>query len=173
LFCYFHLSHTELLSFDYKFVQFVISVLKEIDETLPQTKEWAFKVALRHSQINGTYRRALSRRLDDILLPILAKIIQLIDMNYNLTIIHNNRDSERIVSPIAKIWLGIMSHRKLCKITYEDIFPSIVKKQKRQVPGIRASQSDYFYECQFPFSWICRKEIDSRIQDVLKLKGMS
>jgi len=144
-----------------------------MDEKLPQTKEWAFKVALKHSQISGTYRSALSRRLDEILLPVLAKIIQLIDMNYNLTIIHNNRDSERIESPIAKIWLGIMSHRNLCKITYEDIFTSIAKEQRRQLPGIRASQSDYFYQCQFPFSWICRNEINSRIQDIMKLKGMN
>ena len=153
-------------------MKFVSAVLKEMDDKLPQAKEWAFKVALNHSQIGGTFRNALSRRLDEILLPILAKIIGLIDKNYNLTIIHDNRDSEKIASPIAKIWLEIMSDRNLCKITYEDVFTDGVRKQRTLIPGIGASRSDHFYKCQFPFSWICRSVINSRKCDAALLAGM-
>jgi len=158
--------------FDYKLVKFVTAVLREMDDKIPQAKEWAFKVALNHSQISGTFRNALSRRLDEILLPILAKIIGLCDKNYNLTIIHKNCGNEKIVSPIAKIWLEIMSDRNLCNITYEDVFTESVKKQRTLIPGIGASRSDHFYKCQFPFSWICRSVINSRKCDAALLAGM-
>ena len=154
-------------------MQFVTAVLREMDDNLPETKEWAFKEALMHSQISGTFRNALSRRLDKILLPILAKIIGLIDKNYNLTIIHNNRDNERIALPIAKIWLEIFSDRKLCRITYEEVFTnSNVRKPKKWVPGIGTNLSDHFYTCQFPFSWICREVINLQKQDATVLAGI-
>ena len=132
-----------------------------MDDIYPEAKEWAFEEALKHSQISGTFRNALSRRLDKILLPILAKIIALIDKNFNLTIIHKHRDNIKILSPIARLWLEIFSERTLCRISYEDIFTTNnVAKAKKWIPGIGATLSDRFYECQFPFSWICREVIN-------------
>lgn len=153
-------------------VQFVTAVLKDMDDKNPGAKDWAFEEALKHSQISGTFRNALSRRLDKILLPILAKIIALIDKNYNLTIIHEHRDSKKISSPIAKLWLEIFSERTLCKIAYEDIFTTDnVAKTKKWVPGIGASLSDHFYKCNFPFSWICREVINVQRRDSAVLAG--
>jgi len=153
-------------------VQFVTDVLKEVDENKPEAKEWAFKEALKHLQISGTFRNSLSRKLDDILLPILTKIIGLIDKNYNLTIIHENRDPIKMGLPIAKIWLAIFSDRKLCKITHEEIFVNNnVQKPKKWVPGIGANLSDHFYNCQFPFSWTCHEIINSLQCNAERLTG--
>ena len=143
-----------------------------MDNKNPEAKDWAFKEALKHSQISGTFRNALSRRLDKILLPILAKIIGLIDKNFNLTIIHEHRDSKKISSPIAKLWLEIFSERTLCKLSYEDIFTDNMTQTKKWVPGIGASLSDHFYKCQFPFSWICREIINFQKLDSAVLAGM-
>ena len=144
-----------------------------MDDKNPEAKDWAFQQALKHSQISGTFRNALSRKLDKILLPILAKIIALIDKNYNLTIIHENRDSKKISLPIAKIWLEIFSDRTLCKISYEDVFTTNnMTKTKKWVPGIGVSLSDHFYVCQFPFSWICREVINVQKRDSAVLAGM-
>ena len=160
-------------SFDCRLVQFVTAVLKEMDSINPEAKDWAFDEALKHSQISGTFRNALSRRLDKILLPILAKIIALIDKNFNLTIIHENRDSKKISSPIAKLWLEIFSERSLCRISYEDIFSTNnVSKTKKWVPGIGVTLSDQFYKCTFPFSWICREVINAQKRDATILAGM-
>ena len=143
-----------------------------MDKKNTKAKQWAFEEALKHSQISGTFRNALSRRLDKILLPILAKIIALIDKNFNLTIIHDNRDSKRILSPIAKLWLEIFSERKLCKISYKEIFTTTdVTEAKKWVPRIGASVSDHFYKCQFPFSWICREVINIQKRDSAVLAG--
>ena len=163
---------TGIFSFDYKLVQFVADVLKEVDENLPETKEWAFKEALKHSQISGTFRNALSRRLDEILRPILAKIIGLIDKNFNLTIIHENRDPKKMQLPITKLWLAIFSDRNLCKVSYEDCFTNNnVQKPKKWVPGIGANLSDHSYNCQFPFSWICRDVINLVKNEAAVLAG--
>ena len=144
-----------------------------MDEKYSKAKEWAFEEALKHSQISGTFRNALSRRLDKILLPILAKIITLIDKNFNLTIIHDNRDSKKILSPIAKLWLEIFSERKLCRISYEEVFTTTnVTKAKKWIPRIGASVSDHFYKCQFPFSWICREVINVQKRDSAVLAGL-
>ena len=154
-------------------VQFVTGVLKEIDDINPKAKDWVFEEALKHSQISGTFRNALSRRLDKILLPILAKIIALIDKNFNLTIIHQHRDNIKISSPIARLWLEIFSERTLCRITYEDIFTTNnVAKTKKWIPGIGATLSDHFYRCDFPFSWICREVINVQKRDSAILAGM-
>ena len=160
-------------SFDCRLVQFVTVVLKEMDDKNSEAKNWAFKEALKHSQISGTFRNALSRRLDRILLPILAKIIALIDKNFNLTIIHEHRDSKKILSPIAKLWLEIFSEQTLCKLSYEDIFTdNNVIQTKKWVPGIGASLSDHFYKCGFPFSWICREVINVQKRNSAVLAGM-
>ena len=144
-----------------------------MDNVNPEAKDWAFNEALKHSQISGTFRNALSRRLDKILLPILAKIIGLIDKNYNLTIIHEHRDNIKILSPVAKLWLEIFSERTLCRVSYEDIFSSNnVTKTKKWVPGIGATLSDQFYKCTFPFSWICREVINVLKRDSAILAGM-
>ena len=151
----------EKSSFDCRLVQFVTAILKEMDDINPKAKDWAFEEALKHSQISGTFRNALSRRLDKILLPILAKIIALIDKNFNLSIIHNHRDNIKLSSPIAKVWLEIFSERSLCKICYDDIFTTNnVTRAKKWVPGIGATLSEHFYKCHFPFSWICREVIN-------------
>ena len=144
-----------------------------MDDKNPEAEGWAFEEALKHSQISGTFRNALSRRLDKILLPILAKIIALIDKNFNLTIIHENRDNTKISSPIAKLWLEIFSEKTLCKISYEDIFTTNnVAKAKKWIPGIGATLSDQFYKCQFPFSWICREVINIQKCNSAVLAGM-
>ena len=154
-------------------VQFVTAVLKEMDDKDPEAKNWVFTEALKHSQISGTFRNALSRRLNRILLPILPKIIALIDKNFNLTIIHEHRDSKKILSPIAKLWLEIFSERTLCKLSYEDIFTdNNVTQTKKWVPGIGASLSDQFYKCEFPFSWICREVINVQKRDSAVLASM-
>ena len=157
-------------SFDCRFVQFVTAVLKEVEDKNSKAQDWAFKEALRHSQISGTFRNALSQRLDQILLPILAKIIALIDKNFNLTIIHDHRDCKKNLLPIAKLWLEIFSERKLCKISCEDVFTT--DNVKKRVPRIGASLSDQFYKCQFPFSWICREVINVQKRDSAVLAGM-
>ena len=144
-----------------------------MDDKNSKTKEWAFEEALNHSQISGTFRNSLSRRLDQILLPIVAKIIALIDKNFNLTIIHDHRNSQSILSPIAKLWLEIFSERKLCKISYEDVFiTKDITMTKKWVPRIGACLSDHFYKCQFPFSWICREVINVQKRDSAVLAGM-
>ena len=159
--------------FDCRLVHFVTAVLIEMDDKNPTAKQWAFEEALKHSQLSGTFRNALSRRLDKILLPILAKIIGLIDKNYNLTIIHEHRDNIKISLPIAKLWLEIFSEKTLCKVSYEDVFTNNnVTQTKKWVPGIGASLSDHFYKCQFPFSWICRDVINVQKRDSAILAGM-
>ena len=158
--------------FDCRLVHFVTAVLKEMDDKNPTAKQWAFEEALKHSQLSGTFRNALSRRLDKILLPILAKIIALIDKNFNLSIIHAHRDSKKISLPIAKLWLEIFSEKTLCKVSYEDVFTNNnVTQTKKWVPGIGASLSDHFYTCQFPFSWICRDVINVQKRDSAILAG--
>ena len=160
-------------SFDFRLIQFVTAVLQEMDLKNSKTKEWALEEALKHAQISGTFRNTLSQRLDKILLPILVQIIALIDKNFNLTIMHDNRDSIKKLSPIAKLWLEIFSERKLCKISYEEIFTTTdVVKTKKWVPRISASFSDHFYKCQFPFSWICQAVINFQKRDSAVLAGM-
>lgn len=164
----FYYYHTELQSFDSRLVQFIADVLQDMGDNTSAPKEWAFEEALNYLHISGTFRNSLSQRLDNILVPILVKIIGLIDKNFNLSIIYKHHD--KMDSPIARLWLEIFADRNLCKLGYEDVFTDKNKEQEQWVPGIGASRSEHYYKCCFPFSWLCREAINL---ELIKLAGIN
>ncbi len=64
-------------------------LLKERDE-IKNDKEWVLDEALngRHLQSGGTFQNVLTRRLDEVIIPLFAAIIAFIDQYSNLNLVN-------------------------------------------------------------------------------------
>ena len=70
-----------------------IKALLEERETHIADKEWVLKEALngRKLQSGGTFQNVLTRRFDEVIIPIFAAIIQFIDHYANLTLLKQSK----------------------------------------------------------------------------------
>lgn len=132
-------------------VKHILQVLRERDGEQAEDKEWVLDEALnpKHLQFGGTFTNVLTRRIDEILTPILAEIIASIDFNYNLDLLrdHHVRDT-----PIHTLWISMFE-------TYE--YKEVGANPRDQVPGVGGHLSENVFKCQFPFSWIIKDRVEA------------
>ena len=150
--------------FHHILVEHISNVLQERDSIMPDSKNWVFLESVESKKLRqgGTFRNCLSRKFDEVIVPIFAEILSTIDKNYNLSLIHDEPDQSTL---IAQLWLGIFANKQICKFSYNDI---AIKNQQQQdnyrirVPGIGALLALPDYRCKFPFSWLVKDTIDSQ-----------
>ena len=168
-------------------------MLKERD-TVYQDKEWVLKEALsgRKLQIGGTFQNVLERRLDEVIVPIFAAILSFTDhysnldlikpryinMNINILFYYHNCSHPRQeqLSPLQQLWLQIFSDDKLCQFSYQSFsigkgieyhdFQSAVHKVG--TPGVAVMEQ---LSCQFPFFWLVKEAIDSKLESAKHTAG--
>ena len=137
------------------------------------SKDWALSVSMQSKKLRqgGTFRNCLSRKFDEIVVPIFAEILSVIDKNFNLNLIYNAPDQSSL---IARLWLDTFADKKICCFNYNDM---VAKDQKQQlnyrsrVPGIGALLASPRYVCKFPFSWLVKDAIDSQWDNASALAG--
>ena len=149
---------TDLNSFYGILVSHIHRILKERDSVF-ENSNWILHEAMskRRLQMGGTFFNVLSRRLDDIIVPIFSKIIAFLDRSYNLSLLQ----PDKLNTPPCQLWLKIFrSNRVEQELRFENNFVM----QKVPVTG------DEFI-CQFPFSWLFIELIDSQWDDAQSLAG--
>ena len=133
---------------------------------------WAFLEAMQVKKLRqgGTFRNCLSRKFDEVIVPIFAKILGTIDKNFNLSLIHDAPDQSSL---IAKLWLGIFANKQICHFNYDDMVAKDQQQHnyRRKVPGIGALLASPDYVCKFPFSWLLIDVIDSQWDNANALAG--
>ena len=139
---------------------------------MPGSNDWAFFVSMESRKLlqGGTFRNSLSRKFDEVIVPIFAEILSAIDKNFNLNLIHNAPDQSSL---IARLWLGIFIDRKICHFNYNDM---VAKNQQQhyyrpRVPGIGTLLASPDYVSMFPFSWLVKEAIDSQWDSANALAG--
>ena len=153
-------------------IEHISNVLQERDSCMPDSKDWALFVSMQSKKLQQgvTFRNCLSREFDEIIVPIFAEILSVIDKNFNLNLIYNVDRS----SLIARLWLGIFADKKICHFNYSDM---VAKDQQQQhnyrsrVPGIGALLASPRYVCKFPFSWLIKDAVDSQWDNASALAG--
>ena len=159
--------------FHHILVEHISSVLQERDSIMPNSKNWVFLESVESKKLRqgGTFRNCLSKKFDEVIVPIFAEILGAIDKNYNLSLIHDAPDHSSL---IAQLWLGIFGSKQICKFTYNDV---VLKHQQQQhnyrikVPGIGALLASPNYRCKFPFSWLVKDTIDYQWDNATSLVG--
>ena len=115
---------------------------------------WVLKEAMnaRKLQNGGTFRKVLARRIDEVIIPIFAKIISVIDRNSNLSLLNPLDQSE----PLSKLWLSMFRESRLMPFSSEEMFTD--KEQ-----GVSVSRtSEHGFKSKLPFSWIIKETVDSQ-----------
>ena len=149
-------------------------MLQERDSDMPDPKNWAFLESMQSKKLrqSGTFRNCLSRKFDEVIVPIFAEILSIIDKNYNLNLIHDELDQSSL---IAQLWLGIFANKQICRFSYNDIIAKSQQPQqynyRSRVPGIGALLASPEYACRFPFSWLIKDIINSQWDNATALAG--
>ena len=170
-------------------VKHIRNVLRE-RENVQQDKEWVLKEALsdRKLQIGGTFQNVLERRLDEVIVPIFAAILSFMDHYSNLDLMKPRyycrttysmihvlcRQQLQDDNSLQQLWVQIFSNDKLCQFSYESFsmgkgieyqeFQTVVKMH-----GIATKEE---FSCQFPFFWLIKEAIDSKLESAKNIAGI-
>lgn len=119
-------------------VQHIAKVLQERDAVL---SDWMLNEALnvQSLQHGGTFRNALIRKIDEVIIPIFAEIIDYSDHHCNLDLIH---DHINVSVSVKRFWLSMFKCDLECKLHNHPV-------------------SERDYNCKLPFSWVIKECMDS------------
>ena len=139
-------------------VKHILSVLKERDKIV-QEGEWVLMEAKNEKRLQsgGTFRNVLSRKLDEVVVPIFAEILAFVDHYSNLDLISKNSQDQ----PRDLFWLTVFTNESLCKFSFEQI--AMGGGSTHQIPGVSGKRVSVFdeFKCQFPFFWLIKDTVDS------------
>ena len=143
----------------------ILSVLKERDE-LMNDREWVLREAMsgRKLQSGGTFQNVLSRKLNEVVIPIFANILATIDHYSNLDIVGYNDPN----LPLHQLWLEIFQNQNFCSFSFEQM---TVGEHILRIGGKRATLFDEF-KCRFPFFWLIKDVIDALMDQAKAVTSM-
>ena len=132
-------------------------ILKKRDE-ISEFDNWVLSEALdlRRRQHSGTFCSSLTRKLDEVIIPIFAEVIAFCDQYCNLNLLHNQENDA-----ITKFWISIFKHPDILVFNYDDI----ITNPRSSLHLMNENAADYF-ECQLPFFWLIKDAIDSTFSNI-------
>ena len=145
-------------------IQHLYEVLQEHDQLREDEKCWVLNEARnpKSLQYGGTFHNVLSRKIDDIIIPIFSKIIASIDHNCNLNLI----DPFIKDSSLSQFWLQMFGNSDIMQFNYTDIVTP-----RDQVADFSGRMVGNDFECQFPFSWLVYEAIESQWDNAKSYAG--
>ena len=129
--------------------------------------DWVLSEALDAKKLHngGTFRNVLSRRLDEVVVPLFSEIIAMIDRYYNLDLVYQ-ADWD---SPLSQFWLAMFQYTGHRSHIDSFIMP-VLQKSRQQVHGLGAQISEDF-KTRLPFSWIVKECVDAHWDNVKAIAG--
>lgn len=135
-------------------VQHIFKVLEERELIRSDEKEWVVNEAMnaKNLQHGGTFRNVLSRKIDDVVIPIFSEIIAIIDQNFNLNLIDPKNEN----TPLSQFWLNMFRDLSIMQFNYADMVTA-----REHVPGVGGRKAGEDFKCELPFSWLIHEAVDS------------
>ena len=130
-------------------VKHIHGLLKQRDVTYGPKSNWVLTEAmnLRKLHMGGTFKNALAKKVDEVVIPLFAQVIAIIDRNQNL---NHLKDLGKKQCSVHDLWLQIFNSPNVLDLDYEQL----IRKEKVPV-------ADDNFQCKFPFSWIVKEAIDN------------
>ena len=140
-------------------VKHIYGLLKQRDVTYDQSSNWVLTEAmnLRKLHIGGTFKNALAKKVDEVIIPLFAEVIAIIDRNQNL---NHLKDLGKKQCSVHDLWLQIFSSPSVLDLDYEEIVG------RDNVPV-----ADDNFQCEFPFSWLVTEIIDNLWESTKSTSG--
>ena len=141
----------------------IYQLLKEREKIREDEKKWVLREALsaKKLQSGGTFRNVIARKLDEVIIPIFAEIIALIDHNYNLDLV----DPKSHNTPVAQFWLAMFRDPKVMQFSFAEM------SVREQVPGVGGRMAEEEFRCQLPFSWLVREAFEAQWDSAKSVAG--
>ncbi len=156
-----HTSPSDNTRFHGILVEHIHKILQMRDEQRPDLKEWVTTEAMNAKglQHGGTFRNVLSRKVDDVVVPMFAEILASIDRNYNLDLIDPKSEN----TSLSQFWLNVFSDPEIMEFSYTST--------REQVPGLGGRKAGEDFQCQLPFSWLIYDAVDSQWNNAKSIAG--
>ena len=154
---------TDVSSFYGVLVMHLYKLLQEREADRPDLCEWVLNEALNVSklEVGGTFRNVLARKIDEVVIPIFAKIIACIDYNYNLDLIDPKSEN----SPRSQFWLAMFREPEVLQLKYSEM-------QGDTVPGVGGRKANKDFRCKMPFFWLIKETVDSQWDSARSTTGV-
>ncbi|XP_053366887.1 E3 ubiquitin-protein ligase rnf213-beta isoform X1 [Clarias gariepinus] len=120
----------------------LVAALTQREEFIPNSEDWVNKEVMKREalQEGGTLRHTLWRRLQEVLTPILAQILEVLDRDSNLDLVYSAGLSEGLV----QFWLNIFDDGQILDLSMPQ------NSSSSEEDGGEA------WTCNAPFSWLIR-----------------
>lgn len=131
-------------------------------------KEWLRQEAMScNVKETGAFKKALWRRFQSVVAPILAEAIAYVDRDGNLELAASE---DRWVS---NLWLNVFQDDSFTHLNYE-MFMSReedVDVVRSKVPVSKSGYRSHTFQCRFPFSWLLKERIDEFYREARNIAG--
>lgn len=131
-------------------------------------KEWLQHEAMSCTlKETGTFKKALWRRFQSVVAPILAEVIAYVDRDGNLDLAASE---DRWVS---NLWLNVFQDDSFTDLNY-GMFMSReedVDVVRSKVPVSKSGYRSHAFQCRFPFSWLLKERIDELYREARSIAG--
>ncbi|XP_073722611.1 E3 ubiquitin-protein ligase rnf213-beta [Misgurnus anguillicaudatus] len=132
----------------------LVTALMKREELTLNAKDWAYRAAKNREalQEGGTLRHTLWRYLEGILSPVLARVLEVLDRDCNLNLLHGVSDG------LVQFWLDIFQDQQLLDLTFsqnESAADQEINVQCHMFVG------DKEWPCAAPFSWLIKSYCQS------------
>lgn len=141
-------------------VEHIQRILEEREHYL-QDSDWILNEAMdiRQLQKGGTFMNVLTRKYDDVIIPIFSEIIAFMDHNCNLSLLQ----IKDCTTSLCQLWLKTFSSDPAKQaLHYNDMVST---------PMIPMTGEEF--SCNFPFSWLYKELIDANWDIALSTGGIS
>ena len=118
-----------------------------------QQDHWILRESMNSKNLlqGGTFSNALSRKVDRLIVQVLAEILSVIDRNCNLDLIDPRNEN----SPLSLFWCSMFSKLQDLQLQWLDFVG-----EDDHLPGSGARRRTEDYKCQLPFSWLIFEVIE-------------
>jgi hypothetical protein len=142
----------------------IYQLLQKREINKPEFSNWVLDEAMNSSnlEVGGTFRNVLARKIDEIVIPIFAKIIASIDRNYNL----NHINPKAGETPLVQFWLAMFRDTQIQQLKYSEM------AHGGKVAGLGGRMVDRDFKCKLPFFWLIKDAVDSQWDSAKNIAGI-
>ena len=101
-------------------------------------------------QTCGTFLKAVTLHINNIIAPLLAELIAIIDRNGNLVLSLLSDETPCL----SNLWLEILKDERVLVLQYKDMISPQTLSPRMRVPVLNDGVGGKYFKASFPFSWI-------------------
>lgn len=143
----------------------LLQLLQEKDQRAPNKGDDWLRTEALYPTVNetGTFKKALWRRFQSVVAPILAEVIAYVDRDGNLELAASGD------TWVFKLWLKMFGDSCLSELTFETFISQEGVRSK--VPVSKSGYGLHAFQSTFPFSWLLKERIDELYREARSIAG--